>query len=461
MLPIEQTRDLRALSYVSEPASEDSDRSAGSGTTIGADDAAALAGGRDGLAYDVIENPAGAVTPNGDGNGGGISPRQSGVGSGNESLSDLSDSGDEDHGEDDLGAATDGEEREYTGSFEGPEKTLEVCFLPGVGDPRGCRRLTRPQLDQICQRARCTIISQMSNAYLDAYVLSESSLFVYPHKVLIKTCGTTTLLRCIATLLQHAVRGMGMQLEWVGYSRKNFTFPGDQLFPHSSFEQELAYLRSHAHLSKRLDGAGHVLGPVTGDHWFVYVADKASRPNFTATDRTINIMMFDMHPEVAACFYKARCSTGRQMTEVSGIASLVPGAQVDDTAFEPCGYSMNALLYESYYTVHVTPEEACSYASFETNHPFKSYRSMVNNVLNVFRPKRFVITMMADKAGLATMAESPFETKEVPVPRMGTYVRTSVSSIQVEGDCCCIMGNWDLRAASHRGLGRERSLSHC
>lgn len=40
-------------------------------------------------------------------------------------------------------------------------------------------------------------------------------------------------------------------------------------------------------LASRLHTAGYVLGPVTGDHWFVYVADKCDRPDYTATDRTV------------------------------------------------------------------------------------------------------------------------------------------------------------------------------
>ncbi len=99
---------------------------------------------------------------------------------------------------------------EYNGTFEGPEKSLEVCFRPGVGHRLGCRALTRQQLDAICNKAQCTIISKISNDHLDAYVLSESSLFVYKYKVVIKTCGTTTLLRCISCLLNYASTGLSM-----------------------------------------------------------------------------------------------------------------------------------------------------------------------------------------------------------------------------------------------------------
>jgi S-adenosylmethionine decarboxylase len=105
-------------------------------------------------------------------------------------------------------------------------------------------------LDRICARARCTILSKISNNYVDAYVLSESSLFVYPYMLVLKTCGTTTLLRCIALLIEMGKK-LGLEIDWVGYSRKNFNFPGDQAFPHQSFHQELEYLYSHRNVSMR------------------------------------------------------------------------------------------------------------------------------------------------------------------------------------------------------------------
>lgn len=416
-------------------------------------------------------------------------------------------------------------ERDYTGMFEGPEKTLEVVFRR-IGDEHceynigevlsdsdsdepgnqrvGLRRLSRADLDLICGRARCTILSCVSNRYLDAYVLSESSLFVYPSMLVLKTCGTTTLLRCIAALIDLG-RKVGMEIDWIGYSRKNFNFPGDQAFPHQSFQQELDYLHSHRNLCKRLDGNGYTLGPVTGDHWFVFVADHTlrSRALDIDTDRVLNIMMFDIDPKVTQLFYYDGYKRGdganeskdeevtrisKEQTVASGINNLCPGAIIDPRAFEPCGYSMNAILFHSYSTIHITPESGSSYASFETNQKVGSYRALMNNVVRTFRPKRFVVTLLADEGGLRQLEENPLtgtgaEAKIVIPPLKGSsenpaggssktssmiYKRSSLASIKVEEDCCCMMGNWVLQKTPSstsdlepivRGRGRGISFS--
>ena len=359
----------------------------------------------------------------------------------------------------------------------------------------GLRTLARSDLDRICMRARCTILSSVSNRYLDAYVLSESSLFVYPYMLVLKTCGTTTLLRCVATLIELG-RKIGLEIDWLGYNRKNFTTPGDQMFPHGSFHQEMDYLYSHRNLCERLNGNGYTLGPVTSDHWFVFVADHTKRyAEDGDTDRVLNIMMFDIDEDVAQKFYfdqyqgritedeteaEATARISMEQTKSAGIDALVPGATIDPRAFEPCGYSMNAILFHSYSTMHITPEEGSSYASFETNQKLKNYAPLIANVVRAFRPKRFVMTLMADEGGLIEMGKNPLftgntsgskiavpfkKTKEgelkaitpsvapasaatgspPPAPaaggntRTGTYRRKDLASIQVEDDVCCMV----------------------
>ena len=88
--------------------------------------------------------------------------------------------------------------------FEGPEKVLELDLVPGVGPQTGMRTLPRATWSSILDEAKCSILCKTGNQDFDAYVLSESSLFVYPHKVVVKTCGTTTLL-CIIPALLRAV----------------------------------------------------------------------------------------------------------------------------------------------------------------------------------------------------------------------------------------------------------------
>lgn len=273
--------------------------------------------------------------------------------------------------------------------FEGPEKKLEVRFKT-LSKKHGLRSISQQGWQLILNAAKCTIISCTKNEHFDSYILSESSLFVYPSKVILKTCGTTTLLYALPQLIELA-RTNDTSIELVMYSRKNLNFPSKQCFPHSNFYDEVAYL------NKMFDGQGFVMGPLNKDHWHLYIADCREDRSLTRSQQTFEIMMHDLDPQVMDHFYQKEGRTGKDTTRLSGIGGLLPGSTIDEFQFEPCGYSMNGLLQEWYWTIHITPEPHCSYVSFETNAPLASYTKLLRKVVALFRPGRFTVVMMADE----------------------------------------------------------------
>jgi len=245
---------------------------------------------------------------------------------------------------------------------------------------------------------RCTIISAVSNDYVDAFLLSESSFFVWPTKVILKTCGTTTLLRAVPELLRIARDAGFNNIVNLFYSRKNFFYPQEQLQPHATWSDEVKFL------DLITPGSGYVLGKTNGDHWNLFVTDGPQCVDINssflgetlpkrvphANDQTLEILMTDLCPKKMAQFFKSNM-TAQEVTQNSGIAALFPQAEIDDFLFDPMGYSCNALLTEGYFTIHITPQPQCCFVSFETN--LFIHEHLVVRVLNLFQPKSFTITL--------------------------------------------------------------------
>jgi len=222
---------------------------------------------------------------------------------------------------------------------------------------------------------------------------------------MLKTCGTTTLLRCIPTLLSYASQ-FDMEVDYVVFSRKNFLFPQEQQFPHTGWNHEVEYLNEF------FDGHAFVYGPLSAEHWFLYVADYTTEDEPSGTTRsecTLEIMMHRMDHSVTPQFYR-REGTGDH-DKMPGIAELLPGSETDEFNFTPCGYSMNGLRDEAYWTIHVTPENHCSYASFETNVRLVSsakLAALVQRVVSVFRPGVMTIALFtSDKNNAKQQLELP------------------------------------------------------
>ncbi|VAI32672.1 unnamed protein product [Triticum turgidum subsp. durum] len=250
--------------------------------------------------------------------------------------------------------------------FEGYEKRLEITFshAPVFVDPcgRGLRALSRHQIDSFLDLARCTIVSQLSNKQFDSYVLSESSLFVYSHKVVIKTCGTTKLLLSIPRILELAAE-LSLPLLSAKYSRGTFIFPGAQPAPHRSFSEEVSVLNGFFGGLKS-GGNAYVMGDAFRPKkmWHVYYATEEPEQPMV----TLEMCMTRLDARKAAVFFKnsadGGCSSAKEMTKVSGISAIIPEMEICDFDFDPCGYSMNGVSGPAASTIHVTPEEDFSVA---------------------------------------------------------------------------------------------------
>lgn len=400
--------------------------------------------------------------------------------------------------------------------FEGPEKLLEIWFAPspacvpdaGIAENgrSGLRAVEKKVWEEMLDIVKCKILSVVYGSEMDAYLLrcvlmispavssgsdlatSESSLFVSPHRLILKTCGTTLNLlglpRILAIAKQYAKLTKVYQCF---YSRKAFMFPDRQLGPHRDWGMEVEFLdRIFDH------GSAYTVGKVNGDHWLLYMTtpedlSSGSGTEFSslassmvslqderwaivgqgglytlpvsppAQDYTIEILMTHLSARARAAFFTPEsvdpCGNGAvtpaghalQLSSSIGISDIFPRSMttLDAYAFTPCGYSSNALIKykdariagegpgasdkddnkggEGYYTIHVTPEEGWSYASFECNIPLPAkktsdasanaeddlpdLRTLIQRVVRIFEPGKLTMTLFISSAENVSASE--------------------------------------------------------
>ncbi|KAF2841366.1 S-adenosylmethionine decarboxylase proenzyme [Patellaria atrata CBS 101060] len=388
-----------------------------------------------------------------------------------------------------------------TNAFEGPEKLLEVWFsptpdsLPANVGPLGLKKVPAETWNEVLDLVNCKVLSIVRSETVDAYLLSESSMFVFPHKLVLKTCGTTTLLLGLPRMLEiaalvagfpHTVANYAKKIPAyatpyrVFYSRKNFLHPDRQRGPHRSWREEVQFLDNIF-----LGGSAYMIGKMNGEHWYLYITEPDTRLSPPGTpdsersetetrflnfpsgmavgsspegnqDETLELLMTDLDETNARQFYlkdasalaKARLVEGDDLpeeltTEGHALGTVVskecglsdvyptnkyPDARVDAYLFTPCGFSANGVIPGTtdtdghYFTVHVTPEPHCSFASFETNVPAaqtgRETSDIVEQVVNIFRPGRFSVTLFEAKpgsgeGGIRGYGDAEFESRQL------------------------------------------------
>ncbi len=259
--------------------------------------------------------------------------------------------------------------------FEGSEKKVEVIFSP-MREP--LRNLPESFWNKLCDKAQARIVSRFSNSFCSSYILSESSLFVWDHRLLMLTCGGTSLVNAALSLLKNFRKS---DIELLFYQRKNEFFPYSQK---SSFIDDLGKIK------KRVGGKAYCFGAPDEHHFYLFHSENDDRYFPKQADRTIEILMYDLDDHIKDVFFKS--SSASEIKNRLGLGQIFKNGEVDDYIFKPAGYSLNGLIGENqYYTIHVTPQEPGFYVSFETNAIESSVSEITEKVLSVFKPFSFDI----------------------------------------------------------------------
>ncbi|MCF8094114.1 MAG: hypothetical protein K9J79_02010 [Desulfobacteraceae bacterium] len=264
--------------------------------------------------------------------------------------------------------------------FEGPEKKLELIL--SEPDPE-LRSNADGRWDAVVHASGAEIVSSISSPEMDAYLLSESSLFVWDDRVLMITCGKTTLVKAVPELIRTLKQD---RIGFFFYERKSLMYPNAQ---NADFEADVAGLAKH------FTGKSYRLGPANYDHVHIFYASAPEKQGVPAPeedeDETLELLMHELDPSVLKAFIPRAEESSADIEAQTGIDRLYPEMTNDSFVFKPYGYSMNRISGEHYVTIHVTPEESGSYASFETNAPEADYKDRIEQITEIFRPGRFTL----------------------------------------------------------------------
>lgn len=250
--------------------------------------------------------------------------------------------------------------------FEGTEKKIEIIFSKEVN----IKKKLEPLWIKILALADIKILSCIKNKDIDAYLLSESSLFVWQNRILMITCGQSKLINSIEYILQTIDE---QNIDFLVYERKNEYLPLKQK---TSFKNDLSIL------NKYLKGQDFLLGDPDAHYMSAYHLNKTYY--LQASDHTTQILISGLSKQASKLFSS---SDKKMIFDKLNLSSIFNNYLIDDYVFSPLGYSINAIKQDYYYTIHITPQKQGSYVSFESNQKINKEQDLACHFIDIFEPK--------------------------------------------------------------------------
>lgn len=249
--------------------------------------------------------------------------------------------------------------------YEGTEKRLLICT-----NDINLLNIDEHFWQQLVAQSGAQILSSISNQYIKAYLLSESSLFIWKDKLLLVTCGNTQLVKAALFIQQQFTK---QKINTLIFQRHQALKPNLQS---SNFQQDTSLLK------KQFNGqTQHWRGDYQGDLFaFGEISNKQ-------VPTQVIYMMHCLQGELAVRLQQSKLDKETVLKTLK-LTSFFESIKIDHFSFDPKGYSLNAISGEDYLAIHLTPEENSTYLSIETSFSVQQCTAFISHLQQVFVPKK-------------------------------------------------------------------------
>jgi S-adenosylmethionine decarboxylase len=238
---------------------------------------------------------------------------------------------------------------------------------------------------QMVSACQASIVSTINTTQCKAFILSESSLFIWKNRLMILTCGTSPLINAVEFFMQQFKQ---LPLHII-YQRQQELSTAVQV---TSFDQDVIRLNQYIN--------GQCIYLYTGNFAKQQLYWGVRQPYNTKTEKLIAVV-----PEANFewCGYQLSTEVCNQLMDPlitsDAVRRLLEIAEwlenqetkwiIDDYSFSPYGYSLNVINQQQFITLHLTPEQPYSYISVCSN---SDISSLISSLINVLQPKisRFI-----------------------------------------------------------------------
>lgn len=247
--------------------------------------------------------------------------------------------------------------------YEGAEKRLEITIHSDLF------LLSDVFWKKMVEQAGASILSSMKDKNINAYLLSESSLFVWKNKLLLITCGETHLLNAALFFLNHFPRN---DISSILFQRHEAFLPQKQK---SHFEGDCAILNTY------VDGAIQDLPTQYKGNLYQF-----NKHHLAGQTQQI-LMLHQLSGEFSEVLQEGNVTVDAINQQLQ-LVQFFEGVNLDAFSFDPKGYSVNGVLNNDYFTLHITPEKNSTYLSFESSLSNEQCVKFNAFLIELFQPQK-------------------------------------------------------------------------